>query len=118
MLVLMKTGATPAQIDTVCQAIRDMGYAPHPIEGAVRTAIGITGNKGPLEPTLFTRLEGVADAVPVSQPYKLVSREVKPEDTVIDVSGVKIGGGHLCIMAGPCSVESRQQVLSTAVHVK
>jgi 3-deoxy-7-phosphoheptulonate synthase len=118
MLVLMKTGATPEQIETVCQSIRDMGYVPHPIDGAVRTAIGITGNKGPLDPSIFTRLDGVADAVPVSQPYKLVSREVKPDDTVIDVRGVKIGGGHLCIMAGPCSVETRDQVLSTAEHVK
>ena len=118
MLVLMKSGATPAQIDAVCQVIRDLGFAPHPIEGATRTAIGITGNKGLVEPSVFTRLEGVADAVPVSQPFKLVSREVKPDDTIIEVRGVKIGGGHLAIMAGPCSVESREQTLSTARHVK
>jgi len=118
MLVLMKTGATPAQIDSVCQVIRELGYVPHPIGGTTRMAVGITGNKGPLEPSVFTRIEGVADAVPVSQPYKLVSREVKPDDTVLDVGGVKIGGGHLCIMAGPCSVETRDQVLSTADHVK
>ena len=118
MLILMKAGATPSQIGGACQAVRDLGYAPHPIEGAVRTAIGITGNKGPLAPSLFTSLPGVADAVPVSQPYKLVSREVKPEDTVIEVRGVKIGGGAVCVMAGPCSVESREQVMSTAAHVK
>jgi 3-deoxy-7-phosphoheptulonate synthase len=118
MLVLMKAGATPAQVDAVCQVIRDLGYVPHPIDGATRTAIGITGNKGPLEPSIFTRIEGVADAVPVSKPYKLVSREVKPDDTVIEVAGVKIGGGNLCIMAGPCSVETRDQVLSTAEHVR
>jgi 3-deoxy-7-phosphoheptulonate synthase len=118
MLILMKTGATPTEIENACQAVRDLGYAPHPIEGAVRTAIGITGNKGPLDPRQFTALPGVADAVPVSQPYKLVSREVKPEDTVIEVRGVKIGGGGVCVMAGPCSVEDREQVISTAVHVK
>jgi 3-deoxy-7-phosphoheptulonate synthase len=118
MLILMKAGATPEQIEGACQAVRELGYTPHPIEGAVRTAIGITGNKGPLAPSLFTALPGVADAVPVSQPYKLVSREVKPEDTVIEVRGVKIGGGAVCVMAGPCSVESREQVLSTAAHVK
>ncbi len=118
MLVLMKSGATPAQIESVCQTIRDLGYAPHPIEGAIRTAVGVTGNKGPIEPSVFTRLDGVADAVPVSQPFKLVSREVKPEDTVIEVGGVKIGGGHVAIMAGPCSVETREQTLSTAEHVK
>src|ERR1700689_4019347 len=118
MLILMKAGATPEQIEGACQAVRELGYTPHPIEGAVRTAIGITGNKGPLAPSLFTSLPGVADAVPVSQPYKLVSREVKPEDTVIEVRGVKIGGGAVCVMAGPCSVERREQVLSTAAHVK
>ncbi len=118
MLILMKAGATQAQIDNVCQAVRDLGFTPHAIPGAIRTAIGVTGNKGPVEPSVFTRLEGVADAVPVSQPYKLVSREVKPEDTVIEVRGVKIGGGAVCVMAGPCSVETRDQVLSTANHVK
>ena len=118
MLILMRAGATPAQIDAACQAIRDLGLVPHPIPGETRTAIGITGNRGPLEPSLFTQLDGVADAVPVSQPYKLVSREVKPEDTVIEVGGARIGGGSLCVMAGPCSVETREQVLSTARHVK
>src|SRR5713101_6710592 len=107
MLILMKAGATPAQIDATCDAVRSLGLTPHPIPGAMRTAIGITGNKGALDPAIFTRLEGVADAVPVSQPYKLVSREVKAEPTVIDLGTVKIGGGALCIIAGPCSVESR-----------
>ena len=115
----MKAGATPEQIDAACKAVRDLGLQAHPIPGAMRTAIGITGNKsGTLDPSQFTRLEGVAEAVPVSQPYKLVSREVKPEDTTIEVRGARIGGGSLCVMAGPCSVESRDQVLSTADHVK
>lgn len=118
MLVLMRAGATPAQVEVVCDAIRSMGLTPHPIPGAIRTAIGITGNKGALEAALFTRLEGVADAVPVSQPYKLVSREVKPESTVVQVGNVKIGGGGLCVMAGPCSVETPEQTLSTAHAVK
>ena len=118
MLILMKSGATGAQIEAACQAVRDLGYTPHPIPGAVRTAIGITGNKGPLTPSLFTRLDGVADAVPVSKPYKLVSREVRPEPTIIEVGNTKIGGGSICVMAGPCSVETREQVLSTALHVK
>ncbi len=118
MLILMKSGATSAQIEAACQAVRDLGYTPHPIPGAVRTAIGITGNKGPLTPSLFTRLDGVADAVPVSKPYKLVSREVRPEPTIIEVGNTKIGGGSICVMAGPCSVETREQVLSTALHVK
>src|SRR5690242_8808805 len=107
MLILMKSGATPEQIEGACRAVKDLGFTPHPIPGAVRTAIGITGNKGPLDPSMFTRLDGVADAVPVSQPYKLVSREVKPEPTVIEIGNTKIGGGSVCVMAGPCSVETR-----------
>jgi 3-deoxy-7-phosphoheptulonate synthase len=118
MLILMKADATAEQIEATCKAVKDLGFAAHPIPGAVRTAIGITGNKGPLDPALFTRLEGVADAVPVSQPYKLVSREVKPETTVIDLGSVKIGDGSFCVMAGPCAVEGREQLLSTAAHVK
>ncbi len=118
MLILMRSGATPEQIEAACQAVRDLGLTPHPIPGAMRTAIGITGNRGALEPSLFTRLDGVADAVPVSQPYKLVSREVKPEDTIIEVGPARLGGGSLCVMAGPCSVETRDQVLTTAAYVK
>jgi 3-deoxy-7-phosphoheptulonate synthase len=118
MLILMHAGATPGQIEGACKAVRDLGFTPHPIPGAARTAIGVTGNKGPLEPSLFTSLDGVADAVPVSQPYKLVSREVKPEPTVIDLGNTKIGGGSVCIMAGPCAVEGREQLLTTARHVK
>ena len=118
MLILMKAGATPEQIEGACKAVRDLGFTPHPIPGSTRVAVGITGNKGALDPAQFTLLDGVADAVVVSQPYKLVSREVKPDDTVIDLGAVKIGGGGLCIMAGPCSVEDRDQVMSTAAHVK
>src|SRR5262245_4660262 len=99
MLILMRTGATPEQIEAACQAVRDLGLSPHPIPGSTRVAIGITGNKGALDPAHFTRLDGVADAVAVSQPYKLVSREVKPEPTVIDLGAVRIGGGSLCVMA-------------------
>jgi 3-deoxy-7-phosphoheptulonate synthase len=118
MLILMKVGATAEQVEGACAAVRNLGYHPHPIPGAMRVAIGITGNKGPIDPALFTALDGVSDAVPVSQPYKLVSREVKPEPTVIQVGSVKIGGGSFCVMAGPCSVENREQVLRTADHVK
>ncbi|MCB9578929.1 MAG: 3-deoxy-7-phosphoheptulonate synthase [Polyangiaceae bacterium] len=118
MLIVMSQGATAAQIEAVCERIRELGYTPNEIPGAVRIAIGITGNKTALDPALFNRLPGVFDAVPVSKPYKLVSREVKPDDTVIQVGNTKIGGGNLTLMAGPCSVESREQVLNTARHVK
>ena len=118
MLIMMRSHATPEQIDAVCERVRELGYTPNQIPGAVRLAIGITGNKGAVDPALFNRLPGVQDAVPVSRPYKLVSREVKPDDTVIEVGGTKIGGGKLTVMAGPCSVESREQVMSTARHVR
>jgi 3-deoxy-7-phosphoheptulonate synthase len=118
MLVVMHPHATPAQVEAVVEKIRALGLTPNPIPGAQRTAIGITGNKGPLEPDLFALMPGVADAIRVSQPFKLVSREVKAEDTIIDVGGVPLGGPALAIMAGPCSVESREQILETARAVK
>ncbi|MBK9001772.1 MAG: 3-deoxy-7-phosphoheptulonate synthase [Myxococcales bacterium] len=118
MLIVMSSNATPDQVRGVCDRIRELGFTPNEIPGAVRVAIGITGNKGAVDPALFNRLPGVQEAVAVSKPWKLVSREVKPDDTVIDVGGVKVGGGALVVMAGPCSVESREQVLSTARHVR
>jgi 3-deoxy-7-phosphoheptulonate synthase len=118
MLIVMHTAATPEQIEAVCQRIRERGWTPNEIPGSMRLAIGITGNKGAIDPALFNRLPGVVEAVAVSKPYKLVSREVKPDDTVIEVRGVRIGGGNLCVIAGPCSVESRDQTLSTAHFVR
>jgi 3-deoxy-7-phosphoheptulonate synthase len=83
----------------------------------MRTAIGITGNQGPVAATTFLHLPGVSECVPVSKPYKLVSREVKPDPTVLDVRGAKIGDGSLAVMAGPCSVENRDQTMKTAEAV-
>ncbi len=117
MLILMKQDATPEQIQAVCQRVREIGFVPHEIPGSIRTAIGITGNQGPISPETFQDLPGVSEAVPVSRPYKLVSREVKPEPTVIDVRGARIGDGALTLVAGPCSVESRDQVMRTAQAV-
>jgi 3-deoxy-7-phosphoheptulonate synthase len=118
MLIMMHKNASPEQIRAVCDRVRELGYVPNEIPGSMRLAIGVTGNKGALDPALFNRLPGVIDAVAVSQPYKLVSREVKPDDTVIEVRGARIGGGALTVIAGPCSVESRDQVLGTARHVR
>ncbi len=118
MLILMEAEATRAQIDRVCDRVRELGYAPHEMPGAQRVAIGVTGNKGGIDPGHFKRLDGVHDAVAVSRPYKLVGREVNPEGTIVEVAGTRIGGGELTVMAGPCSVESRDQVLSTARHVR
>ncbi len=118
MLVVMKPDATQPEIDAVVEKIRSLGLTPHAIPGAQRVAIGITGNKGPLDPALFDSLDGVADAIRVSNPFKLVSREVKPEDTVLDVGGTLLGGKAIAVIAGPCSVESRDQVLEAAQGVK
>ena len=118
MLVVMRQHATQAEIDAVVERIRSLGLTPHAIPGAQRVAIGITGNRGGLDPALFEVLPGVGEAIRVSQPFKLVSREVKPEDTVIDVGGARIGGTELAVMAGPCSVESRDQILEAAQAVR
>jgi 3-deoxy-7-phosphoheptulonate synthase len=114
MLILMERNATRAQVENVCRRIRELKLVPHEIPGSTRTAIGITGNKGALSPEVFAGLPGILECVPVSKPYKLVSREVKPEPTVVNVRGVPIGDGGFVLVAGPCSVESKDQVLRTA----
>ena len=118
MLIIMDKAATDEQIEIVEEKIRSMGWTPHEIPGSLRIAIGITGNKGAVDPTLFTNLEGVVECIPVSKPYKLVSRDVKPENTVIKLGNAELGGDQLVMMAGPCSVESRAQIMEVAEFVK
>jgi len=118
MLVLMKTGATQDEIARVKEKIRSLGFTAHVIPGAQRVAIGITGNKGKLDPELFSTLAGVEDAVPVTKPYQLVGRDAKQESSQIEVGDCRIGGKKLAIMAGPCSVENRDQILTIAREVK
>ncbi|MBI4574993.1 MAG: 3-deoxy-7-phosphoheptulonate synthase [Planctomycetes bacterium] len=119
MLVVMHAKATSSEVERVCEAIRAMGLAPHPMPGASRTAIGITGNRGTVESASLEALEGVIQVIPVTRPYKLVSREVKADDTLIQLpGGSSIGGEALCVMAGPCAVEGRQQALRIGRAVK
>ncbi|MGA2596159.1 MAG: 3-deoxy-7-phosphoheptulonate synthase [Bryobacteraceae bacterium] len=118
MLVVMRAQAGAGDVARVCARIESLGFRAHVLPGAERTAIGITGNRGPVDPAEFESLPGVAEAIRVSKPYKLVSREVKPDDTVVEIAGVLIGGPELAICAGPCSVESRDQILATARAVK
>ncbi len=118
MLVIMKLDASRDDIERVKKKIRDLGYTPHEMPGAQRLAIGITGNKERLDREQFISFDGVLDAIPVTKPFKLVSRDVKPDNTVINVGGATIGGRELAIIAGPCSVESREQILETAKVVK
>ena len=116
MLVVMKAQATPEQIQGVCAYIEQLGFRAHPLPGAQRTAIGITGNKGEVERGNLEDLSGVAEVIRVSKPYKLASRDVKEEDTVIRFAGTDatIGGRNLAIIAGPCSIESREQAFEIA----
>jgi 3-deoxy-7-phosphoheptulonate synthase len=119
MLVVMATGATPEQIETVCAEIRAMGYVPHPMPGPTRTAIGITGNQGSIEqPGRIERLPGVSQIIRVTAPYKRVSREFREADTVVHVGGVPIGGPGVTIIAGPCTVENAEQTLTIARAVQ
>ncbi len=118
MLVVMKAGAGEAEITGVCRKIQALGFQPHIIPGEQRTAIGITGNSGPVDAAEFADLPGVAEAIRVSKPYKLVSRETKRENTVVTVGKARVGGGELVLCGGPCSVESREQILESARAVK
>ncbi|MEK7774519.1 MAG: 3-deoxy-7-phosphoheptulonate synthase [Candidatus Zixiibacteriota bacterium] len=114
MLIVMEAGATTEQVAGVCDEISRMGLTAHPIPGALRTAIGVTGNKSQVDADKILSLVGVRDIIHVTQPYKLVSRDFYPENTVVDVGGVKIGGTEFVVMAGPCSVESRDQCMIIA----
>ncbi|MBW1988395.1 MAG: 3-deoxy-7-phosphoheptulonate synthase [Deltaproteobacteria bacterium] len=118
MLVVMAKNATNEQIAGVQDAVRAAGFTPRPIPGGERVAIGILHNQGPVDPSLFSSLPGVSHTIPVTKPFKLVSREFKHEDTVVDVSGVPVGNGHFTLIAGPCAVESEKQCLAIARAVK
>jgi 3-deoxy-7-phosphoheptulonate synthase len=118
MLIVMKADATKDDVARVEARIRELGFTPNEVPGSTRLAIGITGNQGPLDPRLFDVMGGVAEAVPISRPWKLVSREVKPDDTVIKIGAGQFGGGRFGVIAGPCAVESREQVNGTAAAVK
>ncbi len=118
MLVVMKHGATDGQVEDVVRAIEDMGYRARPMPGAQRTTVGLVGNDGSVEASRLVGIEGVLRVIHVSPPYKQVSREWCPEDTVIELpNGVRIGEKDVAVMAGPCSVESREQILETAHRV-
>ena len=119
MLVVMKAQATPEQIQAVCEHIEQLGFRAHPLPGAQRTAIGITGNKGEVDRGNLESLSGVAEVIRVSKAYKLASRDVKEEDTVIRFAGTDaaIGGRNLAVIAGPCSIESHDQAFAIAEQV-
>jgi 3-deoxy-7-phosphoheptulonate synthase len=114
MLIVMKSDATEEQVAAVLNVVRDLGFKPHAMPGATRTAIGVTGNPGPIDPGNFEDLPGVAEAIRVSKPYKLVGRDLKHDNTVIRVGDANIGGPEPVIIAGPCAVESFDQTMEIA----
>ena len=119
MLVVMKAQATPEEIQAVCDHIVELGFRPHPLPGAQRTAIGITGNQGEANRGNLESLSGVQEVIRVSKAYKLASRDVKEEDTVVRFAGsnAAIGGRNLAIIAGPCSIENRDQAFAIAEQI-
>jgi 3-deoxy-7-phosphoheptulonate synthase len=119
MLVVMRHDATPDQIDRVVAVIEELGYAARPMPGAQRTAVGIVGNDGRIDAARLSALDGVRDILHVSQPYRQVSREWRPDDTVIRMAGgVSVGDVDIPIIAGPCSVESEDQIVDIAHQVR
>ena len=117
MLIVMKSGATESEIEKVLSTIEALGYRGHALPGETRTAIGVTGNKGSVDPAHFENLPGVANAIRVTQPYKLISKDLRPEKSVIRVGNASIGGNELAMIAGPCAIESREQLFTAAETV-
>jgi len=118
MMVIMKKGYTQEEFDAVLHRLEEVGLSGHPIVGVERTVIGVVGQVYPELSDDLETMPGVAETVRISSPFKLTSRELKPDDTVVDVRGVKIGGGYTTVIAGPCAVESEQQLRETATAVK
>src|SRR5438034_2740711 len=118
MLIVMKPGAAAQEIDDVVNVIQKLGLRPHPMPGATRTAIGITGNQGSIDGRRFENLPGVAEVIRVTKPYKLITLDLRPEKTVVRVGNATIGGNDLAIIAGPCAIESREQAFAVAEVVK
>jgi 3-deoxy-7-phosphoheptulonate synthase len=118
MLIVMKPGAAAQDIDAVVNAIQNVGLRGHPMPGATRTAIGITGNQGAIDSRRFENLPGVAEVIRVTKPYKLITLDLRPDKTVVRVGDATIGGSGLAIIAGPCAIESREQAFAVAEAVQ
>lgn len=117
MFIVMSPGATSEQVKLVCEEIKKMGLEAHPIQGAARTAIGVTGNKTQVAADHLLVLSGVEDIVHVSSPFRLASRESHPDNSIVEVGGVKFGSESFGVIAGPCAVENREQLFAVAERV-
>jgi 3-deoxy-7-phosphoheptulonate synthase len=119
MLIVMRHGASPEEVTRVCEVIAEMGYQSRPMPGRQRTTVGLVGNDGRVDGSRLAALPGVAEVLHVTKPYKQVSREWKPESTVVSLpGGLRIGGSDVVVMAGPCSVESEEQIMAAARAVR
>ena len=118
MLIVMEANASPEQTEAVCKKIEELGFKPHPMPGANRTAIGITGNAEPIVADSFENMPGVVELIPVTHPYKLVSREFHEDDTLVQVGEVTVGGTDLVVIAGPCAVENEERTIRIAEKVR
>jgi len=118
MLIVMKPGATPREVDAVVAVVESIGFRAHPMPGATRTAIGITGNQGPIDGRRFENIPGVAEVIRVTKPYKLITLDLRPEKTVVRVDDATIGASELAIIAGPCAIENRDQAFAVAETVQ
>jgi 3-deoxy-7-phosphoheptulonate synthase len=117
MLIVMKAGAAEQEIAAVVKVVEHLGYRAHIMPGATRTAIGITGNQVAVDPARFENMAGVAEAIRVSKPYKLITLDLQPDKTVVRVGDATIGGEELAVIAGPCAIESRAQAFAVAETV-
>jgi len=119
MLIVMNANATPDEIENAVRVVESLGFRAHVMPGATRTAIGVTGNQGAVDLSHFENLPGVAEAIRVTKPYKLITLDLRPERTIVDLGGgATIGDGSLAIIAGPCAIENRKQAFAVAETVK
>jgi 3-deoxy-7-phosphoheptulonate synthase len=118
MVIVMQHGASAKQISAIVARVEALGYRAHLVQGEERTIIGVIGDDRPIERTAFETLDGVDKTIPILKPFKMASRDMHPQDTLVSLDGVKIGGPKIVIMAGPCSVETREQIIETAIAVK
>src|SRR5881227_662983 len=118
MLIVMKPSVTARDIDAIVNVVEAIGLRAHPMPGATRTAIGITGNQSPIDGRRFENLPGVAEVIRVTKPYKLITLDLRPEKTIVRVGDATIGGSDLAVIAGPCAIENRDQAFAVAEAVQ
>ncbi len=118
MIIVLKPESSPEQIQHVLDRIHDLGFTPHVSKGVSRTIIGVIGDESKLQAQPLKAIEGVEQVVPILKPFKLASREFHPEDSIVHVKNVKIGGGHLAMIAGPCAIESEDRLMRIAASVR